>query len=686
MKSIEEDVETLYKHKLISMGFKPVRKNGSVNSEIDNALKTAESKSGGAGNNYPDIRFLIDNGVRRIPVMVEAKGKKGDLIRISDGSIVQVTTYSKDTKTHKAGDKNYSAIMKYAVNGALHYALAVLNNTSYEECIAIGINGYPDENGTETAPDGTKIRFEESLWYISKANQLMPKKIEMGADALKNIYSIVDSLSLTSEEIEAMTKKTEEELDKRLRTINQVMQDTLQINVNYRVDLISGMIMAGIGAKGVQPLVPEELHSYDGTAENDGRTIMNRIESVLEAKKLPPEKKRMICGMLSNVFVYDSLWKPENGESKLKKIYLMIYRDIMPIFRSEAHIDFTGKLFNVLNEWVQVPDGDKNDVVLTPRYVTDLMVRLCRVDMNSYVQDYCTGSGSFLVSSMKEMIHDARSHITDPNALMKKENSIKMYQLLGIEKLADIYMLAVLNMMLMGDGSSHIYHGDSMKFNGTYSWGEDEGPLNPMYPATVSLCNPPYSADSKGLVFMERMLSRMKSGYAAVIIQENAGSGQGKECAQRILEHNTLTASIHMPTDLFGSKASVQTAIYVFEVGKPHNKKQPVRFIDFSNDGYTRQNRKKSSQEVNLRDTDHAKERYEELVNVVLYGHTALHYYKEGETYFEDTISLSGDDWTFAQHKKIDTTPTEEDFMKTIGDYLAFKVEKALKGGDSYGA
>lgn len=53
--------------------------------------------------------------------------------------------------------------------------------------------------------------------------------------------------------------------------------------------------------------------------------------------------------------------------------------------------------------------------------------------------------------------------------------------------------------------------------------------------------------------------------------------------------------------DIFKGKAGVQTAIYVFNIGIPHNEKQIVKFIDFTNDGYTRQNRKKSGQDVNLK-------------------------------------------------------------------------------------
>ena len=40
----------------------------------------------------------------------------------------------------------------------------------------------------------------------------------------------------------------------------------------------------------------------------------------------------------------------------------------------------------------------------------------------------------------------------------------------------------------------------------------------------------------------------------------------------------------------------------------------------YKRQGYTRMNRKKSGQSINLRDTDHAKERYAEVANLVRYG------------------------------------------------------------------
>ena len=400
----------------------------------------------------------------------------------------------------------------------------------------------------------------------------------------------------------------------------------------------------------------------------------------MEERNLPQEKKQMIINDLSRVFIYSDLWKPINGESKLKSVYSIVKQEIMPIFTSARHLDFTGKLFNVLNAWVDIPDSDKNDVVLTPRYVTELMAKLAQVNMDSYVWDYAVGSAGFLISSMKLMINDAQNRIKSPKELDSKISKIKYQQLLGIEKRSDIYLLAVLNMILMGDGSSNIIHKDSLtEFEGKYEQGDLNGKT---FPANVFLLNPPYSAAGKGFVFVEKALNRMSNGKAAILIQENSGSGNGLPYTKRILGNNTLLASIHM-SDIFKGKAGVQTAIYVFDVGKPHSEKQVVKFIDFSNDGYTRQNRKKSSQDANLKNTDHAIERYNEIVNLVLYGKSYLEYFTEDE-YFEDTISLEGNDWTFAEHRKINTIPSEKEFSETVKNYLSWKLTEILKGDGDY--
>ncbi len=671
--SIEERVEDWCKQQF--KGQKYYTKTESINPEIEDALCKAPSKKGGSGTNYPDIKCFIETEqMRRIPVMIEVKGTKGDFVKLdANGNI--------DNKK-KDNEPNYTNIAKYAVNGAVHYAHAILNFTeSYKEVVAIGVNGFETEG---------EFKKEIGVYYVSKDNLFVPKLVGEYSDLsfllnenVEEFVRKVDELELTEEEIENKKLELEDDIERKLKTLNQKMHDELSIEVGSRVKLIAGLVMAGLGVPGkVAPLKAEDLSGEISEEDNDGAKVMRKIKSYLKEKRLPKEKIEMICNVLSVVFIHSKLAEPVNGESKLHTLYKDIKRDIMPFLTGELHnIDFTGRLFNVLNEWVDVPDGAENDVVLTPRYVTQMMARLCKVNMDSFVWDFATGSAGFLISAMNLMIADAKAKINSPTERDKKILEIKMEQLLGIEKLPDIYLLAVLNMILMQDGSANIIHADSLtQFEGNYEQGEHKGEP---FPATVFLLNPPYSAAGKGFIFVRRALQLMnnqnRQGRAAILIQENAGSGNGLPYTKEILEKNTLLASIKM-SDIFCGKASVQTAVYVFEVGTPHESDNIVKFIDFSNDGYTRQNRKKSSQSVNLRDTDNAKERYDEVVRLVNHRGSVegiLNYFKG--CYVEDTISPDGNDWTYSQHRKIDTRPTEEDFRQVVKDYLAWKVSEIIK-------
>lgn len=282
------------------------------------------------------------------------------------------------------------------------------------------------------------------------------------------------------------------------------------------------------------------------------------------------------------------------------------------------------------------------------------------------------GSAGLLVAAMNEMLIDAKNNSTSPEQLAIKSAKIKSEQLLGLELLPSVYMLAILNMILMGDGSSNILNKDSLKdFEGNYGFGKTEN----KFPANAFVLNPPYSAKGNGMNFVEKALAMMDKGYAAIIIQNSAGSGKAVEYNKKILKRNTLLASIKMPIDLFIGKSSVQTNIYVFRINESHKKDDIVKFIDFSNDGYTRTNRKKASS--NLKDTDHAKERYQEIVDLVRFGKSKLNILTEKE-YYEGTIDPeNGADWN--QTAPVDTRPTLIDFKKTVSDYLAWEVSNLLK-------
>ena len=401
--------------------------------------------------------------------------------------------------------------------------------------------------------------------------------------------------------------------------------------------------------------------------------MLRKINAFLSAKSVPEDKKNLIIqtfseGLLTN----ENINKPINGESQLKRVFSKVIDDLGLYYKIGLTTDFTGKLFNEMYNWLGFSQDKLNDVVLTPSYVASFLARLARVNKDSYVWDFATGSAGLLVAAMNIMIDDAKKSIQSPEEFKRKEAYIKANQLLGLEILPSIYMLAILNMILMGDGSSNILNKNSLTdFNGNYGFVR----TSEKFPATAFVLNPPYSASGNGMIFVEKALSMMEKGYAAIIIQNSAGSGKAVEYNKKILKHSTLLASIKMPIDLFVGKSSVQTNVYVFRVGEAHQKDEIVKFIDFSNDGYTRTNRKKAS--INLRDTDNAKERYDEVVSLVRFGKSKLKIFTEKE-YYESTIDPeNGADWN--QSAPVDTKPTLQDFKKTVADYLAWEVSNLLK-------
>ncbi|BEG56414.1 Type IIS restriction enzyme M protein Mod [Helicobacter sp. NHP21005] len=669
MPSQEETIEDQTKRELENLKIPYFAKTAPINEETQRALEQAPSKSGGSGKNYPDLKlFLNTPSARHLPVMIEVKGLKGRLAKFG--------------KDHSP-DLSTNAIKNYALNGALHYANAILDYShSYNEAIAIGINGYENEG---------KIYKEYALYYLHTKHLAVPQKIgefhDLGILAdLEKLEKTLNELTLSEEERNKAIEDLESETEKQLKDLDQFLFERVEgLNPNNRVALFVGMIMAATGvADVIEPLRVEDLKGTQDDEVNDGTIFLGRIKAFLKSKKLPKTKIGLVMNELERAFLHSNLWSFQkyrggysSAESPLKKTYGWLLEHIFPLVKKLGSADIAGRLFNCLTRWLKVQNDDYNDVVLTPREVVDLMVELAQVNQDSYVWDHAAGSGGFLISSMNKMINDCKEKITNPKEREEKIAHIKAYQLLGIEKRPDIYLLGVLNMLLFGDGSANFLRKDSLKeFEGFYEQGE--GKENERFPANVFLLNPPYSVEGKGFIFVERALEKMSSGRAVVIIQENAGSGNGDIYTKKILEHSSLVASIKMPLDLFVGKSSVQTAIYVFEVGVPHDPNKNVKFIDFSNDGYTRAARKKARAHTNLRDTDHARERYAELVALVLGKKRETDFYKD--CYIEDTINTEGKDWTYAQHQKIDTTPRLGDFSGSVAEFLAYEVSLVLKG------
>ena len=664
--SVEPNIADLVNGQLKSYKLDYKLEHESLNSEIDRALDDYYSKSGGKGGNRPDVKLLLRaNDGKYYPVLIEYKGYADKLVKLdSEGNVANKTAKNQP---------DFTNIKSYAVNGAVHYSNAVLHYTGYSDVIAIGVAGGRDANG--------KLNHSVGVYYVSANNFGVGQKVDdytdlsfLKGEHFSAFIEKVKQLSLPQEELKKLQEHKEEEITASLVKLNNdIFRNEKGLSENDRVYLVVASIMATLGdvANNVYPLSKSDLKSSAERNNTDGDIVLRKIEAFLAAKKIPVDKKELIVRMLQNTLTTDNINKPENGESQLKRVFIKIVDDLGMYYKIGLTTDFTGKLFNEMYSWLGFTQDQLNDVVLTPPYVATLLCRLARVNKDSFVWDFATGSAGLLVAAMNEMLIDAKKQIKSPEELARKSAAIKANQLLGLEILSNVYMLAVLNMIMMGDGSSNILNRDSLKFDGYYGFGQ----TGEIFPADAFILNPPYSAPGNGMIFAEKALSMMQKGYAAIIIQGSAGSGKATEYNKSILRRNTLLASIKMPIDLFIGKSSVQTHIYVFRVGEAHQKDDVVKFIDFSNDGYTRSNRKKASK--NLLDKDRAKERYQEVVDLVRFGKSKLKIFTEQEYYEGHIDPANGKDWN--QSAPIDTKPTLADFKKSVSDYLAWEVSNILK-------
>lgn len=280
----------------------------------------------------------------------------------------------------------------------------------------------------------------------------------------------------------------------------------------------------------------------------------------------------------------------------------------------------------------------KNDIVFTPANIADLMCTLAGVNENSVVIDNTAGAG----------------------ALMQAASRAGAKRIIGIEFEDIPFKMLSEN---LGDDKHFTYiQGDGMKYSELIDRPEE---------INVVLSNPPYSAEDGGMIFADEIMKNMKNGMAVILTKSNVQR-------THILEHSTLKSVVTLP-DIFKGFASVQTALYIFECGRPHDiENDIVKFVDFSVDGYRRSGRKTQKGQVLPAPGEHPEERYKELVELVVNNNKeSLNYYKD--LYVEDTLKESHS-WMFSAHRVIDTTVTIEDFKKTVADYLSWKVGAILRG------
>lgn len=257
VQSVEPDIADLVNGWLKSYGLDYKLEQASLNSEIDKALDEYHSKSGGKGGNRPDAKLLLkDKYGTFYPVLIEYKGYKDKLVKLDTDGIV-------DNKKDK-NEPNYTNIKSYAVNGAIHYANAILHYTSYTRIIAIGVTGYKDEFGKlqheigvyyvsadknnlgfgQRVGDYTDLsflkpsHFDEFVEKLNELSLLRQRLINSKKSVKKKSISVLLNLTMTSTKKKQDWEKTIEYILLQLLSLQRLVQRALNLLKNLIWDLL----------------------------------------------------------------------------------------------------------------------------------------------------------------------------------------------------------------------------------------------------------------------------------------------------------------------------------------------------------------------------------------------------------------------------------------------------------------
>mgnify|MGYP000560775649 CR=1 FL=1 len=599
---------------------------GSCVVEIDNALKTAsKNKTGKVG--FPEFVCYVKDYI----IVIEDKAdlaKHVNHLPSGDGYLM-----------------NTASIKNYAVNGAVFYAKHLVENTNFKKIFAIGVSG------NEKNHIITPVFIDDSKTTYPLDN--IETFISFNEKNIDNYYRR-----------EVLKENThEKELKEILQQASKLHEDLRNYGNLKDTDkplVVSGILLAlnEIEHKGFS------IDNLNNDSEiTDGQKIYNAISANLKRVAVAPEVKR--DKLLTHfAIIKDSPklneFSPVLNKTPLKYFAEFLKRNLYDIIKANSSAeDYLGRFYGEFMSY-SGGDGQTLGIILTPKHITELFCDLLDVKPNDIVFDPCCGTGGFLIAAMHKMLAQAKSETEKKN--------IRRKQLHGIELQSYMFTVATTNMILRGDGKSNLLEGDC------FSWASDV--LQEEKVATVGMMNPPYSQGSKinpslyEINFVAHLLDSLtEGGRCAVIVPQSTMTGKTKfeeEMKSKILKNHTLEGVISLQKDTFYGVGTIP-CIAIFTAGEPHPADKICKFINFEDDGF------KVAPHIGLLETASAKDKKQHLLDVWFDK-------AESNTKFcvKSTIE-STDEWLHSFYYFNDEIPTDKDFEKTVGNYLAFEFSMIMQ-------
>lgn len=690
------------------------------NRQINTILSTA-SKNGKGNVGFPDHIYV--NEIQKLLILVEDKP---------------------NISKHSTQD-GFSEPENYAVDGIVWYLRKFAENEDillreyfYDwDILGIAISGDLENEYNHRISTFAIISERRKDVMIQKIQELKHVEELMNENDYINLFRNLDE-ETTIKYISESSKK-----------INNLLRS---VDSQKRPILLSALMISLFQIKeGGNSFITE----YNGnTSVEIVNKLEGRVDAVLESEDIPEDKRSILKAELSFI-KYDKDLN-NNDFSILKDILNELRGVIIPLFSKRSNYDIIGKFYEEFLRFAGVANVKKG-IVLTPHHITTLFTELIDIKIDDVIIDPCCGTGAFLIAGMNKLIEIRKEHINKltneliesimesqdysilniiekikeakditriykneliehisrliikdeeniiskikevrENQLNKELTKLKSEQLIGFEKNATMYSLAISNMLFRGDGKSQIFNIDYFDEKVMYQLSEKDkmktmseieeikestilGKLeSEKIKPTIGFINPPYGGrdtkdnpTKKEIQFLTRMLDQV-TRYG-IIIAPISTYFKDDDIREKILEKHTLKYVINMPKDLFMPNAATNTAIAVFEVNKPHNNTEIVMY-DLKDDGFALSKSKGRTNIYNKWD-DIKEDLLKKLINPVNYI---------------DNINLvktsidPKDEWIIQAHSITDySNLNEEKFINSVKEYMAFVVKNEMNLLDS---
>ena len=399
------------------------------------------------------------------------------------------------------------------------------------------------------------------------------------------------------------------------------------------------------------------------TVKTDGMKIYDSLSSHMDRVHVgPQDKKERVLNqfLLIKDRPHLSEISPKLGKSPLRYFAEYLDSNIMSAIRSNTPEDVLGRFYGEFMSY-SGGNGQTLGVVLTPKHITELFADLAEIKPEDNVFDPCCGTAGFLIAAMHRMLAQAETPYD--------RQQIRANRLHGIELRDDMFSIATTNMILRGDGKSNLSCGDFFKT-----------PVEELRAKnfTVGLMNPPYSQGKKKvtaelteLKFIRHLLDSLADGARCIVIVPQSTmvgkTNADKDDKRYIYDHHTLEGVITLNPDTF-YRVGTMPCIAVFTAHKPHPKNKLSKFVNFTDDGY------QVFPHLGLMPTASVLERKKLLLDCWHQGKSAP------SSFIIRTTVEPEDEWLHSFYSFNDEIPSEEDFIKTIGDYLTFEFSMVMQG------